>query len=141
MAKDEALLLLGRGPIQRALEQSSDPFAADPEAKRSAMAKFQPDALTISRGADWEDRRRFTEAVLDTAEPGSLASLFSEAPVTERTKPSSQLSHWLVAPGRHGGPAKPLPRTLGYFPLRFALSPREIKRPAARARRRATPPP
>lgn len=66
VAKDEALLLLGRNPIRRALEGSPDPFAADPEPKRSGMRHFQPDALTISRDGEWEDRRRFTEAVLDT---------------------------------------------------------------------------
>ena len=69
VAKDEALLLLGRKAIRHALEQSPEAFAADPEPKRSAMAKFQPDALTISRGEDWADRRRFTEAVLDTERP------------------------------------------------------------------------
>jgi cytochrome P450 len=69
VGKDEALVLLGREPIRHALEGSPDPFAADPEPKRSAMAKFQPDALTISRGEDWADRRRFTEAVLETGKP------------------------------------------------------------------------
>jgi cytochrome P450 len=33
------------------------------------MGHFQPHALTLSRGELWEDRRRFTEAVLDTPEP------------------------------------------------------------------------
>jgi cytochrome P450 len=190
VAKDEALLLLGRGAIRHALEGSPDPFAADPEPKRSAMAKFQPDALTISRGEDWEDRRRFTEAVLDThkpvhrlgdrfaevcaeetaglsahstldfdafnrairritrrvilgdaaadddelsdmlgelmdksnppgggdqalyerymaalrsyveaAEAGSVVGLFSDAPVTARTRPAGQVTHWLFALG------------------------------------------
>jgi cytochrome P450 len=190
VTKDEALLLLGRGPIRHALEGSPDPFAADPDPKRSAMAKFQPDALTISRGEDWEDRRRFTEAVLDSdkpvhrladrfaevcaeetaslseprtvdfdafnrairritrrvilgdaaadddelsemlgelmdksnppgggdqplyerytaalrsyveaAEPGSLVGLFADAPVTDRTKPAGQVTHWLFALG------------------------------------------
>ncbi len=43
------------------------------------MAKFQPDALTISRGEDWADRRRFTEAVLDTDKPvHRLADRFAE---------------------------------------------------------------
>ncbi len=79
VAKDEALLLLGRGAIRHALQESPDPFAADPEPKRSAMAKFQPDALTISRGKAWEDRRRFTEAVLDTDKPvHRLAERFAE---------------------------------------------------------------
>jgi hypothetical protein len=186
VAKDEALLLFGRTPVRRVLEGSPDPFAADPEPKKSAMSHFQPHALTISRGRDWEDRRRFTEAVLDNgtssladrfavvsaeeaealgatldweawngavrraarriilgdsaadddsisemlgelmdksnppgrgdselyeryvealeryvdaAEPGSLVSLFGEAPVTERTQPAGQVTHWLFALG------------------------------------------
>jgi Cytochrome P450 len=188
VAANEALLLLGEGPIRHALEGSPDPFAADPEPKRGGMKHFQPDALTISRSTDWEDRRRFTEAVLDTGKPahrlserfgevcveeasrlsgsldwdgwneavrrvtrrivlgdgaaddaqisamlgelmdksnppgrgsdelyerytsqlrryvdagesGSLVGLFGEAPVTERTKPAGQVTHWLFAMG------------------------------------------
>lgn len=82
VAKDEALLLLGRGPIRRVLEGSPDPFAGDPEPKKSSMARFQPHALTISRGADWEDRRRFTEDVLDMG-MSSLADRFAEVSVIE----------------------------------------------------------
>jgi len=80
VAKDESLLLLGRGPIRRVLEGSPDPFAADPEPKRSGMSHFQPDALTISRGADWEDRRRFTDAVLGgaSAQTERFAAVASE---------------------------------------------------------------
>jgi hypothetical protein len=186
VAKDETLLLLGRTPIRRALEGAPEPFAADPEPKRSAMSHFQPHALTISRNGDWEDRRKFTEAVLDAgmsslsdrfavvclreaekltgeldwddfnravrraarriilgdgaadddsisemlgqlmdksnppgggdpelyeryvdavkayveaAEPGSLVSLFDGAPVTDRTEPAGQVTHWLFALG------------------------------------------
>ncbi len=69
VGKDEVVLALGEDAIRHALEHAPDPFAADPEPKKSAMAKFQPDALTISRGEEWEDRRRFTEAVLDTGKP------------------------------------------------------------------------
>jgi cytochrome P450 len=87
IAKDEALLLLGRDPIRHALEGSPDPFAADPEPKRSAMAKFQPDALTISRGEDWQDRRRFTEAVLETDKPvHSQADRFAAVCAEEATR-------------------------------------------------------
>ena len=44
-----------------------------------AVAAFQPDALTISRGHPWEDRRRFAEAVLDTGHPvHRLAQAFVE---------------------------------------------------------------
>jgi hypothetical protein len=78
VAKDEALLLLGREPVRRVLEGSPDPFAADPEPKKSAMSHFQPDALTISRGAAWEDRRRFTEAVLGAVAADRVAAISSE---------------------------------------------------------------
>jgi cytochrome P450 len=69
VAKDDALLLLGPEAIRDVLEASPDPFAADPPPKRRGMSHFQPDALTISRGDAWADRRRFTEAVLDTGRP------------------------------------------------------------------------
>ena len=61
---DRMLLVLATGDVRRVLEGSPSPFAADPEAKRKGMVHFQPDALTISRGAEWQSRRRFTEAVL-----------------------------------------------------------------------------
>ena len=63
-----ALLLLSVDDIRTALEGSPDPFAPDPEAKRKGMSHFQPDALTISRGEDWAERRRFAESVLDTGQ-------------------------------------------------------------------------
>ena len=78
VATDEALLLLGRGPIRRVLEGSPDPFAADPDPKKSGMSHFQPDALTISRGAAWEDRRRFTDAVLGRAQTDRVVATSAE---------------------------------------------------------------
>lgn len=74
VAKDEALLLIGESPIRHVLQESPDPFAADPEPKGSGMRHFQPDALTISRGVDWKERRAFTEAVLDTGKPSHRLS-------------------------------------------------------------------
>jgi hypothetical protein len=74
VAKDEALLLLGRDAIRHGLEGSPDPFAADPDPKKSGMEHFQPDALTISRDPEWSDRRRFTVAVLDTDKPAHRLS-------------------------------------------------------------------
>ena len=75
VVKDPALLLLDVPDVRRALEGSPHPFAADPEAKKRGMGHFQPDALTLSRGALWEDRRRFTEAVLDV--PTDLRERFT----------------------------------------------------------------
>jgi cytochrome P450 len=67
--KDRALLVLSRDDARRVLGGSPHPFAPDPEAKRKGMSHFQPDALTLSRGELWENRRRFTEAVLETGKP------------------------------------------------------------------------
>jgi cytochrome P450 len=66
---DQMLLALCTDDVRRVLEGSPDPFAPDPDAKRRGMSHFQPDALTISRGEAWKNRRRFAEAVLDTAKP------------------------------------------------------------------------
>ena len=66
---NRALLMLEVDDVRRVLEESPARFASDPEPKRRGMGHFQPDALTLSRGGLWEDRRRFTEAVLDTPKP------------------------------------------------------------------------
>jgi cytochrome P450 len=66
---DRALLMLTPADAHRMLQGSPEPFAPDPAGKRKGMVAFQPDALTISRGDVWRDRRRFTEAVLDTGAP------------------------------------------------------------------------
>jgi cytochrome P450 len=66
---DRAVLVTAESDIRRVLEGSPEPFAPDPDAKRRGMSHFQPHALTLSRGERWEERRRFTEAVLETARP------------------------------------------------------------------------
>jgi cytochrome P450 len=63
---DDAVLVHSPDDIAFVLNASPSPFAADPVAKRKGMAAFQPNALTISRGDLWQNRRRFAEAVLDT---------------------------------------------------------------------------
>jgi cytochrome P450 len=85
VGKDETLLALGREAIRHALEGAPDPFAADPEPKRGAMQKFQPDALTISRNPEWKDRRRFTEAVLESGRPHRFGGRFAEVGREEAT--------------------------------------------------------
>lgn len=66
---DEALLLHDPADIEFVLGQSPDPFAPDPDAKRKGMSAFQPDALTLSRGDLWRNRRGFAEHVLATGKP------------------------------------------------------------------------
>jgi cytochrome P450 len=84
VAKDEALLVIGEKGIRQVLEQSPEPFASDPEPKKSGMSHFQPDALTISRNPEWQDRRAFTESVLDTGQPlHRLADRFAVVCVEE----------------------------------------------------------
>ena len=69
VARDEALLVHHPDDIRIVLGGSPDPFAADPDAKRKGMSAFQPNALTLSRGDLWANRRAFAEAVLDTGKP------------------------------------------------------------------------
>lgn len=89
---DEALLVFGRDAVRQPLEGSPDPFAADPEPKRSAMEHFQPEALTISRNPEWEDRRRFTEAVLDSGQPfHRLGNRFAAVAAEEAAELPSEL--------------------------------------------------
>lgn len=69
VAKDEALLVHHPDDLKFVLGGSPDPFASDPEAKRKGMSAFQPDALTISRGDLWQQRREFADAVLEPGNP------------------------------------------------------------------------
>lgn len=84
VGKNDAVLVLGEAATGRVLEDSPDPFASDPEPKRSGMAHFQPDALTISRQPRWQPRRAFTEAILETGRPvHSLGDRFAAVCVEE----------------------------------------------------------
>lgn len=78
LVRERALLLLTPADVHRALAGSPDPFASDPPAKRDGMRAFQPDALTISRGELWRNRRNFTEAVLETGRRHHLSDRFAE---------------------------------------------------------------
>lgn len=70
------LLVLEPAGVTRVLDNSPHLYA-DARLKRTGMSHFQPDALTISRGEAWRDRRRFNEAVLDAgAAPGEYPTRF-----------------------------------------------------------------
>jgi cytochrome P450 len=64
----KSLLVLDRDGVRRVLDHSPTIYA-DGRPKREGMRVFQPNAVTISRGEDWRDRRRFNEAVLDSGRP------------------------------------------------------------------------
>jgi len=84
VGSEEALLVTHPDDIRVVLGGSPSPFASDPDAKRKGMSAFQPDALTISRGDLWADRRAFAEAVLDTGRPTHrLAREFAALAVAE----------------------------------------------------------
>ena len=69
VAKDESLLITHPDDLKFVLGGSPDPFASDPEPKVKGMAAFQPDALTISRGDLWAQRRQFADAVCKPGQP------------------------------------------------------------------------
>ena len=62
------VVLWGPEAIREVLEQSADVYDSGSGAKGKGMQHFQPDALTLSHGEEWQDRRRFTESVLATSE-------------------------------------------------------------------------
>jgi cytochrome P450 len=62
---DQGLLLFDRAAIRHVLEGSPSVYGP-PSIKVKGMGHFQPGALTLSRGEEWKDRRRFNEAVLDS---------------------------------------------------------------------------
>jgi cytochrome P450 len=57
------LLVLAPETIEAVLV--SDANAADPLLKKAALSRFVPDALVISSGDEWRDRRPFNERALD----------------------------------------------------------------------------
>jgi cytochrome P450 len=59
-------VLWGERAIREVLDNSATAYASDAGAKKKGMSHFMPDALTLSRGEDWSDRRTFNEAVLGT---------------------------------------------------------------------------
>jgi cytochrome P450 len=62
------VVVWGPEAIREVLDQSADVYASDSGAKGKGMSHFHPDALTISRGEAWRDRRAFNEHVLATSE-------------------------------------------------------------------------
>jgi cytochrome P450 len=68
MLGEKSLLLFGVEALQEVLDHSGWVYASDPKLKKMGMGHFMPGAVTISRGEEWQERRRFNEAVLATHE-------------------------------------------------------------------------
>jgi cytochrome P450 len=62
------VLIWGADALREVLDGSAVLYASDAGAKAKGMSHFQPDALTLSRGEEWRDRRAFNEHVLATSE-------------------------------------------------------------------------
>jgi cytochrome P450 len=60
--------LWGGDAIREVLDRSADVYDSGSGAKAKGMSHFQPDALTLSHGEEWKDRRRFAESALATSE-------------------------------------------------------------------------
>jgi cytochrome P450 len=65
LMRGKMTVLWGEDAICEVLDNSATDYASDAGAKKKGMSHFQPDALTLSRGEEWKDRRAFNEAVLD----------------------------------------------------------------------------
>lgn len=88
-----AVLVLDAADVERVLDNSPTVYA-DPPAKRDGMQVFQPNAVTISRGDDWRDRRRFNEAVLDFGRPLHHEAATFLGVVREEVAATPRLERW-----------------------------------------------
>jgi hypothetical protein len=68
LMRGKMTVLWGEPAIREVLDNSATDYASDAGAKKKGMSHFQPDALTLSRGDEWQDRRKFNEAVLVPSE-------------------------------------------------------------------------
>src|SRR3954466_15065503 len=62
------VVIWGEDALREVLDGSAVLYASDAGAKAKGMSHFQPEALTLSRGEEWRDRRAFNESVLATSE-------------------------------------------------------------------------
>jgi cytochrome P450 len=65
MIGGKSLLVFSESGIRRVLNYSPSIYG-DADLKAKGMSHFQPNALTISQGEEWKERRRFNEAVLNS---------------------------------------------------------------------------
>ncbi|MDB5692234.1 MAG: cytochrome [Alphaproteobacteria bacterium] len=66
--REQAVILSPRH-LRRILAGTPEPFAAASREKQAALAHFQPEGVLVSEGGERAERRRFNEAVLESACP------------------------------------------------------------------------
>ena len=93
LGPSKAVLVLDADSISHILDHSPYRYA-DPPPKYRGMRVFQPNAVTISRGADWQDRRRFNEAVLDFHQPAHQYAEQFLSIVRDEVIQSPSLERW-----------------------------------------------
>ena len=84
----KTLLVLNPETIDAVL--LSEDNAADPKLKKRALSRFVPDALVISSGEEWRDRRTFNESALCFGKTHVHADAFKEIVVREVEQLTSQ---------------------------------------------------
>jgi cytochrome P450 len=98
LLKGRMVVVWGADALQELLDDSATRFASDGGAKAKGMSHFQPEALTLSRGEEWRDRRAFADAVLRPDERlHPLAGHFLEIVADEAARlPRGELrwEHW-----------------------------------------------
>jgi cytochrome P450 len=69
LPRREQAVVLSPRHLRLILAETPEPFAADSDEKRAALAHFQPAGVLISSGTERAERRRFNEAALETGCP------------------------------------------------------------------------
>jgi cytochrome P450 len=88
-------VLWGEEAIREVLDNSATEYASDAGAKKKGMSKFQPDALTLSRGEEWKDRRAFNEAVLiDHGQDARIRDVVADEVSRLRIGDGLEWKHW-----------------------------------------------
>ena len=88
-------VLWGENALREVLDNSATKYASDAGAKKKGMSHFQPDALTLSRGDEWKDRRKFNEHVLEPdAQQARILDVVTDEVQRLRIGPQLEWKDW-----------------------------------------------
>jgi hypothetical protein len=95
LMRGKMTVLWGEKAIRDVLDNSATTYASDAGAKKKGMSHFQPDALTLSRGEEWRERRKFNEAVLDPeGQAARIADVVNDEVDRMRIGDGLRWEHW-----------------------------------------------